>query len=357
MLLTANIFQPLIDVFQQVLSFFHGLGFSWGWSIVLLTICVRVVLLPLTVKQFGSMRRMQHLQPEMKAIQQKYKQDKQRQQEEMMKFYRENNVNPLGSCLPLVAQLPVFISLFYMLRKNLRIDICPGIQHAHQLSLISHGMSAAAAKASAPIACGPVPAAHFLFIDDITNTAHGATLVILLLLYVGTQVLSTMLMSAPTMDQNQRRLMMLMPLVFVIFVIRFPAGLIVYWITTNAWTMGQQYTLKRMMGPPPPPVVSAGSGGSSGGGAGNGGSSGSSRGGGSGGSTDGSEEPIGPSGSGGGGLGGLLSGARARARGSSASGGSSSGGSGSGDASTGSSTPAVPPPPPRKKKKRSGRRR
>ncbi len=106
------------------------------------------MLLPLTVKQFGSMRRMQHLQPEMKAIQQKYKEDKQRQQEEMMKFYRENNVNPLGSCLPLVAQLPVFISLFYMLRKNLRTDICPGIQHAHQLSLISHGMSAAAAKAS-----------------------------------------------------------------------------------------------------------------------------------------------------------------------------------------------------------------
>ncbi len=259
MLLTANIFQPLIDVFQDVLKFFNGLGFSWGMSIVLLTICVRLVLLPLTVKQFHSMRKLQHLQPQMKAIQQKYKEDKQRQQEEMMKFYRENDVNPLGSCLPLVAQLPVFISLFYMLKKNLRTDICPGIQHAHQLSLIAHGMSAAAAHATPPIACGPVPAAQFLFIKDITNTAHGATLVILLILYVGTQVLSTLLMSAPTMDANQRRLMMLMPLVFVIFVIRFPAGLIVYWITTNTWTMGQQYTLKRLMGPPPAvPVAAAG---------------------------------------------------------------------------------------------------
>src|ERR1700679_100072 len=121
MLVSANIFQPLIDVFQSVLVFFnHHLWVSWGWSIVLLTICVRLVLLPLTIKQFGSMRKMQHLQPQMKALQAKYKDDKQRQQQEMMKFYKENEVNPLASCLPLAAQLPVFISLFYMLRKNLR---------------------------------------------------------------------------------------------------------------------------------------------------------------------------------------------------------------------------------------------
>ena len=73
------------------------------------------------------MPRMQQLAPEMKAIQAKYKEDKQRQQQEMMKFYKENNVNPLGSCLPLVAQLPVFISLYYMLRQSLRADICPRV--------------------------------------------------------------------------------------------------------------------------------------------------------------------------------------------------------------------------------------
>ena len=86
---------------------------------------IRAILLPLTVKQFHSMQRLQRLQPELKAIQAKYKEDKQRQQQELMKFYKENQVNPLGSCLPLVAQLPVFISLFYMLRTSLRADICP----------------------------------------------------------------------------------------------------------------------------------------------------------------------------------------------------------------------------------------
>src|SRR5436309_4322343 len=132
MLVTANIFQPLIDVFEAVLKFFHNsIGVPWGWSIVLLTILVRALLLPLTVKQFHSMQRLQRLQPELKAIQTKYKEDKQRQQQELMKFYKENQVNPLGSCLPLVAQLPVFISLFYMLRTILRADICPQLQPHH----------------------------------------------------------------------------------------------------------------------------------------------------------------------------------------------------------------------------------
>src|ERR1700742_1235015 len=159
MLVSANIFQPLIDVFQSVLVFFnHHLGISWGWSIVLLTICVRLVLVPLTIKQFGSMRQLQHLQPQMKAIQQKYKEDKQRQQEEMMKFYRENEVNPLASCLPLVAQLPVFISLYYMLRQSLRLDICPGVQAAYN-----------AAGHSGTTPCGAGHGASFLFIPDLTD--------------------------------------------------------------------------------------------------------------------------------------------------------------------------------------------
>src|SRR5205085_10891213 len=132
MFLLANIFQPLIDVFEAVLKFFHdSVGVSWGWSIVLLTICVRAVLVPLTVKQFHSMQRLQQHTPELKALQARYKDDKQRQQQEMMKFYRDNNVNPLGSCLPLAAQLPVFISLFYMLRQSLRADVCPAVQPHH----------------------------------------------------------------------------------------------------------------------------------------------------------------------------------------------------------------------------------
>ena len=129
MFVPANIFQPLIDVFEAVLKFFHNhVGISWGFSIVLLTIVMRAILLPLTVKQFHSMQKMQHMQPQMKAIQAKYKDDKQRQQQEIMKFYKENEINPLGSCLPLVAQIPVFISLFYMLRQDLRKNICPQTQ-------------------------------------------------------------------------------------------------------------------------------------------------------------------------------------------------------------------------------------
>ena len=129
MFVTANIFQPLIDVFESILLFFHNhVGFSWGFSIIALTILMRAILLPLTVKQFHSMQKMQRMQPQMKAIQARYKDDKQRQQQEIMKFYKENEINPLGSCLPLVAQIPVFISLFYMLRQDLRKDICPQTQ-------------------------------------------------------------------------------------------------------------------------------------------------------------------------------------------------------------------------------------
>lgn len=325
MLIPANIFQPLISVFAAVIKFFHdSAGLSWGLSIVLLTVCVRLVLLPLAVKQFHSMRKMQHLQPQMKALQQKYKDDKQRQQEEMMKFYRENEVNPFASCLPLVAQLPVFISLFYMLRKNLRTDICPTIQTAFQKHYAAVHHITLKAAAGQTTGCGPhAPGASFLFIKDITSTATGATLVILLVLYVGTQIASTLLMSAPTMDKSQRNMMLVLPLVFVIFIIRFPAGLMVYWITTNAWTMAQQYTIKRMMGPPPAaPVI---------------------------------EGPAGGGGDGGGGLGSLLRGLTGpRDGGSGSSGGSDRSG---GSAAGADRTPAMPPPPPRKKKKRSGRRR
>jgi YidC/Oxa1 family membrane protein insertase len=256
LLVTANIFQPLIDVFESVLTFFHNsIGVSWGFSIVLLTVLVRACLIPLTVKQFGSMQRMQQLQPELKLLQSKYKEDKQRQQQEMMKFYKENKVNPLGSCLPLVAQLPVFISLFYMLRKNLRGDICPQVQHAYQL--LHH-------SASATIQCGPRGGAGFLFVNDLTNKATGATLIVLIVLYIGTQLASSLMMSSATMERTQRQIMLVMPLLFVLFVINFPAGVIVYWITTNTWTIAQQYVVKRRIGPVRAPVLAgAGSAGGS----------------------------------------------------------------------------------------------
>jgi YidC/Oxa1 family membrane protein insertase len=336
MLVAANIFQPLISVFEAVLKFFHNdVGAGWGLSIVLLTVAIRLLLVPLTLKQFSSMRALQTLQPQLKEIQAKYKEDKQRQQQELMKFYKENNVNPLASCLPLVAQLPVFISLFYMLRKDLRDNICPSVQVAYRAA--KHlGKSATVACSKGPGGVHAPGAAHagFLFIKDLTNSASGATLIVLILLYVGTQLASTMMMSTPTMDPTQRKLMMFMPLIFVLFIVNFPAGVIVYWVTTNSWTILQQFIVRRRLGPPAPPAPALAGGGSIGGG----GSSG--RGGPGGPKPNGSGPNGSGSSGGGGGLSGLLRGkpkeepvAALPAR-------------------------AGPPPKsPRKKKKRSGRRR
>ena len=126
----GNPLQPLIDFFEAILEFFHDLGLGWGMAIVALTLLVRLLLLPLTLKQFKSMQAMARLQPEIKKLQTKYKNDKERLNQEMMRFYRENKVNPFASCLPMVAQLPVFLSLFYMLQGDLREDICPDVQPA-----------------------------------------------------------------------------------------------------------------------------------------------------------------------------------------------------------------------------------
>jgi YidC/Oxa1 family membrane protein insertase len=327
MLISANIFQPLIDVFEAVLKFFHNnIGVGWGLSIVLLTILIRALLVPLTLKQFHSMQALQRLQPELKALQAKYKDDKQRQQQELMKFYKENKVNPLGSCLPLVAQLPVFISLFYMLRSNLRKDICPAVQHSYQLA---HGHGA-----TTP--CGAGHGAGFLFIPDLTNKATGGVLIALILLYVGTQLASSLMMSSSAMEKTQRQIMLFMPLFFVIFIISFPAGVILYWITTNSWTILQQYIVKKRVGHIGPPVV-PGEGSPGAGPAGGGGGRGGGGGSGPSGGPNGDVES--------GGLAGLI---RGRLKPS----------EDREKVAAGTSTrTTAPPPPPRKKKKRSGRRR
>lgn len=247
----ANPLQPLIDVCEQVLLFFHdSVGVGWGFSIILLTITVRLVLLPLTLKQVTSMQRLQVLAPEMKAIQAKYRDDKQRQQQEMMKFYRENRVNPLASCLPLLFQLPFFIALYYMLRSDLKVDMCPGIARyaATQGEKIS-GVTCTEFGDSAYAAAHHITVADpsFLFIPDLTAKATGAVLIVLIVLYVATQLGSSLLSSA-SMDRNQRMIMLGLPVLFVTFIINFPAGLLVYWITTNLWTIVQQLIVRKTVG-------------------------------------------------------------------------------------------------------------
>src|SRR4029077_9295238 len=119
-------FSPLISAFEAVMVFIHNnfVGGSWGFAIVGLTVVIRAVLVPLTFRQLKSMQEMQRLAPHIQALKEKYKDDKQRQQQEIMNFYREHKINPLASCLPLLLQLPVFVSLFYMLRTARKLDIC-----------------------------------------------------------------------------------------------------------------------------------------------------------------------------------------------------------------------------------------
>ena len=236
-LFAANPLQPLIDFFEAILKFFHDLGLGWGMAIIALTLCVRLALLPLTLKQFKSMQAMARLQPEIKKLQERYRNDKERLNQEMMRFYRENKVNPFASCLPLLAQLPVFLALFYMLRADLRQDICPDVNPPGRPE---------------PVPCGDGGDAQFLFIPDLTNRAYGYVLVALIVLYVGSQLLSTLLM-ATTTDRTQRMIFLALPFFFVLFVWQFPAGLLVYWITTNLWTIVQQAIVRKRLGPLRPP--------------------------------------------------------------------------------------------------------
>jgi YidC/Oxa1 family membrane protein insertase len=224
----ATFIQPLVDLNDAILKFWHNtVGFSWGAAIIGLTVVIRAAILPLTFRQVRSMQAMQRLAPEMKRIQERYKDDKQRQQQEIMSFYKEHGVNPLGSCLPLVLQLPFFFSLFYLLRSStFKADI--------------RGEES------------------FLFIPNLAKplTGHPAALAVMIVLYVATQLASSLL-TAMSADPNQRRLMLALPFVFVVFVFRFQAGLLVYWVTTNVWTIGQQLVIKRFLPPPEPLAAGA----------------------------------------------------------------------------------------------------
>jgi YidC/Oxa1 family membrane protein insertase len=256
-------FSPLITVFEAIMVFIHDhiVGGSWGLAIIGLTVLIRAILVPLTFRQLKSMQEMQRLAPQINVLKEKYKEDKQRQQQELMKFYQENKINPLASCLPLVMQLPVFVSLFYMLRTDLKKHIC-GSQLVSHYNTLHHAavvkVGGLPSKYIEKTSCEQVAphSGRFLFLPDITNKATGAALIVLIVLYVGSQLASTLIATA-TADPNQRRLMLLLPVVFVVILYRYPAGLLVYWITTNVWTIGQQYLIRRHMPPPPKPEVTA----------------------------------------------------------------------------------------------------
>jgi YidC/Oxa1 family membrane protein insertase len=227
-MLLANILQPLIDLAESALVFFHDhLAFGWGMAIIALTFLTRLVILPLSIKQLRGIRAMQVLAPQIKEIQNKYKDDRPRMQQELMKFYQENQVNPFASCVPLLLQLPIFITLFYLLRHDLQ---------PHLDETAAHGGNVG-----------------FLFIPNLGEKATGGVLITLLLLYFLTMLASSAVM-ATSADRSQRIMMFVLPVIFTPIVINFPAGLVLYWIATNVWTIGQQYAIKELMPAPHVPT-------------------------------------------------------------------------------------------------------
>jgi YidC/Oxa1 family membrane protein insertase len=224
---TANILQPLIDVANELLNFLHDLGFVYGTAIVLLTFITRALIVPLSVKQIRSMREMSAIQPQLKELQTRYKDDRERLQREQIRLFQEHGVNPLASCLPLLLQLPVFLALFYLLQSD---DFKEEVASAGEQS--------------------------WLFIGNLTEKATGGELAVLFALYVGTSLIAGMIMTGRNASTQQRMISMGLPLLFgpVMILYGFPAGLWVYWISTNVWTMGQQAVVKNFFPAPEPPT-------------------------------------------------------------------------------------------------------
>jgi len=204
----------------HILRFFHRFTGNYGIDIILLTIIIKLLLAPLTHKSFVSMKQMQKLQPQMQRIRDRFKDDKEKMNREIMDLYKRNKVNPLGGCLPMVLQFPVFIGLYNALRTP--IDL----RHA-----------------------------SFLWIKDLSRPDYEALPFTLLGWKVGLPILVLLMgasmflqqwMSPSVGDPNQRRMMMMMPVVFTVLFVTFPAGLTIYWFVNNILTIGQQYLINRM---------------------------------------------------------------------------------------------------------------
>ncbi len=234
---------------KHVLNFFHSsLGLTWAWSIVATTVAVRMLLVPLTIRQLHSMQSLQQHAPEMKRLQQKYKHDKQKQNEELMKFYRENKINPAASCLPMLAQFPVFIALYYTLKHFATNFLCTT---GATITPTKTGQLNAACETI-------VHHTNLLFLHFIPSIADKTTAhwggFVLLVVYVASQMASGLFM-APTAQKSQRIIFMVMPLFFVFVIAHFPAGLVLYWVTTNLWTVGQGLITRQLVQRTPAPAL------------------------------------------------------------------------------------------------------
>ena len=202
---------PIQNFLEIIVVWLHqNVIANYGIVIILLTIIVRLILTPLTITQTRSMARMQKIQPQLKELQKKYKDDKQKLQQETMDFYKQNNVNPLAGCLPLLLQMPVFFALFQTLRNPTErvTDVVKDF--------------------------------NFLWL----NLNERDPYYILVILMVATMFLSTKL---STTDPKQTKIMYILPVVFGFISWQFPAGILVYWVTTNVWSIGQQWVVNKIV--------------------------------------------------------------------------------------------------------------
>ncbi|MFI7339226.1 membrane protein insertase YidC [Streptomyces sp. NPDC050085] len=240
----------VIVQFHKVFGAIFGpdTGWAWGLSIVSLVVLIRICLIPLFVKQIKSTRNMQLLQPQMKAIQERYKNDKQRQSEEMMKLYKETGTNPLSSCLPILVQSPFFFALYHVLA---------GIADGKKIGVIDQSLLDSAQKAhifGAPLASKFMDSAAEVQAMGASLTDVRVVTAVMIILMSASQFYTQRQLMTKNVDltvktpfmQQQKMLMYVFPVIFLFMGINFPVGVLVYWLTTNVWTMGQQmYVISR----------------------------------------------------------------------------------------------------------------
>jgi YidC/Oxa1 family membrane protein insertase len=287
---SLSFLNPLYSAVSQYLVIIHsGLasifgadsGAAWGLSVVLLTISLRILIFPLFVKQVKSQRAMQVLQPKMKELQKKYKGDRERLNQEMMELYKEHGANPLSGCLPLLPQIPIFIALFHSLdaikpklvNGALRFpNHVPGFGSAHIHS------AATAQIFGAPLSASFTTGSDVLHKLGASGVAPKVVIVILIIVMGSTtfltqrQLMARNKASGQTMGTQQKVLLYVLPVVFAAWGFNFPIGVLLYWVTSNAWSFGQQFFVIRKMpaahggggapgaksGPVPSPAPAAG---------------------------------------------------------------------------------------------------
>ncbi|MFJ6631074.1 membrane protein insertase YidC [Streptomyces sp. NPDC091376] len=247
----ASLFSFITTPVSWIIVQFHSLygalfgpdtGWAWGLSIVSLVVLIRICLIPLFVKQIKSMRNMQALQPKMKAIQERYKNDRQRQSEEMMKLYKDTGTNPLSSCLPILAQSPFFFALYHVLSN---------IANGKTIGVLNQTLVDSAREAQifgAPIAAKFTDTSEKVAALNASLTDVRVITAIMIVLMSASQFYTQRQLMQKNVDlsvktpymQQQKMLMYIFPIIFAVMGINFPVGVLVYWLTTNVWTMGQQ---------------------------------------------------------------------------------------------------------------------